>query len=107
MKGDSGADVFDFNSIKDSARGGKRDKILDFKHGQDDIDLKTIDAKKGSGNQKFKWIGDDDFHHKAGELRYIDKGSKCIVQGDVDGDGKADFEIFVKVGTLHKGDFLL
>jgi hypothetical protein len=29
------------------------------------------------------------------------------VQGDVNGDGKADLEIFVKVGSLAKGDFLL
>jgi len=37
-----------------------------------------------------------------------DKGSKVIVQGDVNGDGKADFEILVAgVSSLGKGDFLL
>ena len=74
----------------------------------DKIDLKGIDAKKDiGGNQKFTWIGKTDFHDKAGELRYIDKGAKVIVQGDVNGDGKADFEIFVGAGALNKGDFLL
>ncbi|MGH6735212.1 MAG: hypothetical protein ACRECX_03925 [Methyloceanibacter sp.] len=46
-------------------------------------------------------------HDKKGELRYEDKGSKVIVQGDINGDGKADFEIFVKVGFLSAADFLL
>jgi hypothetical protein len=71
------------------------------------IDLKSIDAKKGSGNQTFKWIGDKNFHDKKGELRIKDKGKKVIVQGDVKGDGHADFEILVKVGNLHDDDFVL
>jgi Ca2+-binding RTX toxin-like protein len=101
-------DLFDYNSIKDSLRGSKRDVINDFVRGTDDIDLKGIDAKKGvGGNQKFKFIGEHDFHDVRGELRYEDKGSKVIVQGDVNGDGKADFEILVKVGALGAGDFLL
>ena len=85
-----------------------RDQILDFQRGADDIDLRTIDAKTViSGNQAFKFIGTSGFHDVKGELRYIDKGSSCIVQGDVNGDGNADFEIYVKVGALSKGDFLL
>ncbi|MGH6737316.1 MAG: calcium-binding protein [Methyloceanibacter sp.] len=108
MYGGADADIFDFNSIKESLKGSNRDVIQDFKRGQDDIDLKDIDAKKGvSGNQKFKFIGKQDFHDKKGELRYEDKGSKVVVQGDVNGDGKADFEIMVKVGSLSAGDFLL
>ncbi|MGH6734567.1 MAG: calcium-binding protein [Methyloceanibacter sp.] len=103
------ADRFDFNSIKESKKGGPRDKIMDFKRGQDDvIDLRDIDAKSGvGGNQNFKFIGKQDFHEKKGELRYEDKGSTVIVQGDTNGDGKADFEIFVNVGSLAKGDFIL
>jgi Ca2+-binding RTX toxin-like protein len=101
-------DGFDFNSIKDSVRGSKRDKIMDFVRGDDEIDLRGIDAKKGvGGNNKFNFIGRSDFHDKKGELRYEDKGAKVIVQGDVNGDGKADFEIWVKVGALHDSDFVL
>ncbi|MGH6737144.1 MAG: calcium-binding protein [Methyloceanibacter sp.] len=108
LTGGNDSDLFDFNTIKDSLKGGKRDKILDFTRGEDDIDLKGIDAKTGvSGNQKFNFIGKQDFSEKKGELRYEDKGSKVIVQGDVNGDGKADFEIYVAVGSLGKGDFLL
>ncbi|MGH6737312.1 MAG: calcium-binding protein [Methyloceanibacter sp.] len=102
-------DFFDFNSINDSVVGAKRDRIVDLNRAEDDmIDLRGIDAKTGvSGNQNFKFIGKSDFHDKKGELRYEDKGSKVIVQGDVNGDGKADFEILVKIGALFAGDFLL
>jgi serralysin len=105
---DGRKDTFDFNSIRESKVGSQRDKILGFVRGEDEIDLKSIDAKKGvSGNQKFKWIGKHDFHDEKGELRIKDKGSKVIVQGDVKGDGHADFEILVKVGNLHDDDFVL
>lgn len=56
-------------------------------------------------NQAFKFIGKQDFHDVKGKLRYIDKGSSCIVQGDVNGDGKADFEIDGHAGSLSKGVF--
>ncbi len=108
LYGDDGSDRFDFNKVSESRPGANRDRIQDFERGEDEIDLRSIDAKTGvSGKQNFKWIGKSDFHDKRGELRYEDKGSKVIVQGDVDGDGKADFEIFVKAGTLGAGDFLL
>ncbi|MGH6735218.1 MAG: M10 family metallopeptidase C-terminal domain-containing protein [Methyloceanibacter sp.] len=107
--GDAGADRFDFNSLGESGLGAaNRDRIRDFQRGQDDIDLIGIDAKKGvAGNNAFDWIGKSDFHGVKGELRYEDRGSTVIVQGDVDGDGRADFEIFVNVGSLSRGDFLL
>jgi hypothetical protein len=68
----------------------------------------NIDAKTGvDGNQKFAFIGTDGFSGEKGELRYKDLGAEVIVQGDVNGDGKADFEILVKAGKLDAGDFLL
>jgi Ca2+-binding RTX toxin-like protein len=104
--GGTDADRFDYNSIKDSVTGSQRDKIQDFKRGQGDkIDLRDIDAKTSSG--KFIWIGKDKFSDKKGQLRYEDNGATSIVQGDVNGDGKADFEIFVNISSLAKGDFLL
>jgi Ca2+-binding RTX toxin-like protein len=106
--GGLGADRFDFNVASESKKGSQRDKLQDFQRGLDDIDLRGIDAKGGvSGNNAFKFIGKQDFHAVRGELRYEDKGSTVIVQGDRNGDGKADFEIFVNVGALAKGDFLL
>jgi Ca2+-binding RTX toxin-like protein len=108
LYGGSGRDVFDFNSIAETAVGSARDVIYDFRRGQDDIDLSSIDANvKAGGNQAFSWIGTSGFSGKAGQLHMIDQGSQVIVQGDVDGDRKADFDILVKVGTLSAGDFIL
>jgi hypothetical protein len=70
----------------------------------DRIDLRTIDAATGvAGNSKFHFIGTQTFHDVKGELRC----KNGIVQGDVNGDGKADFEIKVNLATLVQGDFFL
>jgi hypothetical protein len=42
-------------------------------------------------------------HHVFGELRC----AGGIIQGDVNGDGHADFEIHVNLATLQKTDFML
>jgi Ca2+-binding RTX toxin-like protein len=110
--GGADRDIFDFNSIAESKVGANRDTIGDFHRGNnttgDDIDLRDIDAKTGvGGNQAFKFIGTQEFHHSQGELHYKDLGASCLVQGDVNGDAHADFEILVKVGALSAGDFLL
>jgi hypothetical protein len=76
--------------------------ITDFQHGQDTIDLSTIDAVRGGGNQKFSWIGSDAFSGDAGELRF----ARGLIQGDTDGDKRADFEIRV-TGSVTAGDLIL
>jgi serralysin len=109
LTGGADKDRFDFNAINESKVGSARDKITDFKrtHG-DRIDLRDIDANtKVNGDQKFKFIETDAFSKTPGELRYEDKGATVVVQGDVNGDGKADFEIRVDIGSLVKGDFVL
>ena len=107
LSGNRGADMFDFNAIAESRAGDKsRDLINDFSHSQGDrIDLATIDANTGvGGDQAFALIGDEAFHGVAGELRF----AAGIVQGDIDGDGKADLEIKVVVaGVLVAADFVL
>ncbi|MGH6769134.1 MAG: CHRD domain-containing protein [Xanthobacteraceae bacterium] len=108
MTGGAGADDFDINSIAESRVGSSRDVLNAFQRGLDDVDVRTVDAKTGvAGNQAFTFIGTQDFHDVKGELRYRDLGSTCIVQGDVNGDGRADFEILVKAAALARGDFLL
>jgi len=47
--------------------------------------------------------GDVDLRWK-GELHYIDKRSQVLVQGDVNGEGKPNFEILAKVGALEEQD---
>lgn len=111
MYGGTGADTFIFKSTKDSTVAASgRDKLFDFSQkGKDKIDVSAIDANtKAGGDQKFKFIGDDAFHKKAGELRYEKRGGDTFVQGDVNGDGKADFSIALDpLINLKATDFIL
>jgi len=112
LTGGGSRDIFDFNLISESVVGANRDIIMDFTRGSpttgDDIDLSTIDANTTlAGNQNFTWRGTGAFTSLAGQLRFTDQGPTCLVQGDVNGDGKADFEIMVSVATLGIGDFIL
>jgi Ca2+-binding RTX toxin-like protein len=114
LVGGTGNDRFDFDSITESGIGAGSDQILDFVKGQDRIDLGGIDARAGtSANDAFTLIGSSAFSGVAGQLRYetIDgpSGPTTLVQGDVNGDGVADFAIAL-VGqslTLQATDFIL
>jgi hypothetical protein len=65
------------------------DRIEDLQSG-DIIDLSDIDANQNvAGNQAFTFVGDAAFSNVAGELR----ATANLVQGDVNGDGIADFQI--------------
>lgn len=106
LHGGSGTDTFDFNSVSEIGRGSSRDVIADFHRSEYDVvDLSTIDANTlRSGNQEFKFIAGQSFHGIAGELRF----SGGIVSGDVNGDGRADFEIKMNgVTKMYADDFFL
>jgi len=105
LLGGSDSDSFVFKSLSDSVVGANRDQILDFSHIEGDhIDVSEIDANNHlHGNQAFKFIGSHHFDRHAGELRV----SHHVLQGDVNGDGRADFEVHLNVATLVKGDFVL
>jgi serralysin len=109
LSGGKGADRFVFDDVAESAVGAGRDVIKDLSHTQKDkIDLQAIDAITGAADDTFKFIGKQKFHDKAGELRYFKSGKMLIVEGDVNGDSLADFQIAVKgVADLLKGDFIL
>jgi hypothetical protein len=81
--------------------------IKAFVSGQDVIDLSGIDTDAGAGgDQTFAWAGAGNvaaaFTGRKGELRFADG----ILQGDLDGDGRADFEIGI-AGALAAGDVIL
>lgn len=106
LTGGAGHDTFRFTALSDSARGGSRDHILDFNQNAldtlnyDQIDLSLIDANtKLAGDQAFDYIGGAAFDKVAGQLRF----ENGVLAGDVNGDGRADFEIAL---TLM-GDMLL
>ena len=108
--GGAGYDTFLFASAKESAVGASaRDIISDFLRGQDHIDLSRIDANLNiAGNQAFKYIGAQGFHHRAGELHMLSTKTGGIIEGDINGDGHADFQIQL-TGTkmLAATDFIL
>ena len=106
LTGGEDADDFIFTALTDSGKGALRDVILDFSSVEfDQIDLSGIDAKKGGGDNAFHLVGKH-FHHKAGELHVLHKAGFLLVEGDVNGDGRADFQIEVHgVATLTAGDF--
>lgn len=106
LEGNGGADMFVFRSAKAAAG----DTIVDFSQSQKDkIDLGAIDAStKAGGDQDFTFIAAQSFHKKAGELRFEKKSGDTIVQGDVNGDGKADFSIVIDASlNLKASDFIL
>ncbi|MEH2584692.1 Ca2+-binding RTX toxin-like protein [Nitrobacteraceae bacterium AZCC 2161] len=102
--GNAGADQFVFKTIQDSLPAAP-DQIVDFSAAEaDQIDLSAIDANNtAAGDQAFAFVGAAAFTHTAGELRYADH----LLQGDVDGNGTADFSIHVNARTLAVTDFHL
>ena len=99
-----------------SPPGAGRDKITDFDAGTaatsvDKIDVSAIDAQTGPGNQTFTFIGTAPFSNTKGQLRVQKAGSTAIVEGDVNGDGAADFAVtllnFTNLSTLTAIDFVL
>ena len=95
LTGGAAADTF-FFAVGDTGSSIKTaDTITDFSIAQHDVlDVHSFDANSGKkGNQDFTFIGDDAFHHKAGELRFEHVKSETYVYGDLNGDGKADFAI--------------
>ena len=108
LTGDAGADRFLFQSAADSGVNAQADTLEDYAAGSDKIDLRSVDANsKLAGKQGFVFVGDEAFDRKAGELRF--DGHE--LQGDLDGDGRAEFEIHfgkdADVAGLAAGDLLL
>ncbi|WP_342241333.1 calcium-binding protein [Inquilinus sp. OTU3971] len=108
--GGKGADIFKFTAASDT-NIRTTDTIADFNHGQKDkIDLSAIDAKSGtSANDAFSFIGTAGFSGKAGELRFTADGKfGTTVEGDLDGNGSADFRIALtgEIALVAK-DFVL
>jgi len=108
LTGGAGADTFRFSTFE-SGTGASADRIQDFAQGSDIIDVAGIDADLlTAGNQTFSFIGNAAFSGAAGELRYFDNGTDTFVQGDINGDGAADFDIALTgVVALVSTDFIL
>jgi Ca2+-binding RTX toxin-like protein len=111
LTGGGGSDSFQFRAILDSTNVNP-DRILDFTSGTDKIDLGRIDADaNAAGDQAFSFVGSGAFQGVAGQLRAYDTGlGHWRVEGDVNGDGLADFALEVVLATpqsLASSDFIV
>jgi Ca2+-binding RTX toxin-like protein len=110
LYGGTGADRFIFD---DGEFGGMsrstEDLIADFHHSEGDkIDLRLVDAITGGTDDVFTFIGNASFSDVAGQLRYHVSNGDTFVEGDTNGDGQADFIIFVAGShSMVASDFLL
>ncbi len=95
MTGGAGADTFRFTDL------GAKDTIRDFTRGVDFLDLSLLDAKTGGAVDPFKWVGAAAFSNTAGELRAFTLDGLNYVEGDVNGDGVADFSIQTNIKIIQ------
>lgn len=104
LTGGSGADVFVFATGDSGRTKAGADTILDFAASAGDIiDLDAIDANANrAGDQDFTFIGEKAFRDKPGQLRVVEEKRDTWIQGDLNGDGKADFMILVDGATELK-----
>jgi serralysin len=98
LVGGNGNDRFIFTDL------GGNDWITDFRRG-DKVDLSGLDAIGGGGDDAFAFIGSGAFT-AAGQLRAYASGGSFFAEGDIDGDGLADFVIQTNV-LLTASDFVL
>ena len=108
LTGGGGRDVFQVARTADS--NGKGDLITDFADGLDVIRLTRIDAIISGIDDAFAFIDTQIFGNHAGELRFEQDiaGNATRIEGDVDGNGAADFTI--RLAGLHMltgNDFFL
>ena len=105
LNGGAGNDTFVYRTLGDStvATAG-RDLIADLAAG-DRIDMSAIDANSAlASDQAFAFIGTAAFSSVAGQLR----ATTTSIEGDVNGDGIADFAITIAVTTAPAAaDFVL
>lgn len=101
---DKQQDIIIYTSIADSTRD-ERDSVYAFDVTRDLFDLSAIDADVSTAaDDAFRFIGRDAFSGSAGELRAFADGTGFILQGDINGDAQADFEVEV---SIHHGKHIL
>lgn len=109
LTGGAGSDVFDFNALNELAvTAAGSDVITDFVHGQDRIDLATLDADTATAgvNDAFVFLGTAAAFTGVGQLRY--DAVNGLLYGNTDADLEAEFVITLTgVSTLTAPDFAL
>lgn len=104
LSGAAGADVFIFRSTSESGVGRVRDVVTDFETGVDLIDLSAIDADRSADGVQDLVLASPGTAHSVWleERRGLD-----LLRGDVNGDGRSDFDIRLDgVDMLSADSFL-
>ena len=112
LTGGADGDTFVYNTLKDSTvKPAGRDTITDFEHQLDRIDLSHLHPN--TKNDEFRFVGDGALK-RAGDLHFIlhdaagTKNDYTIVEGTVDANSRADFQIkLTGLITLSANDFIL
>ncbi|WP_378942757.1 family 16 glycosylhydrolase [Paracoccus sp. R86501] len=102
---DQDRDTFVFDEYKESRTGSGHDVVHDFVSGIDKLDFAQFDADLGqSGKQDLTFAGSSAGAHS---VWIVDAGDDLLLQADVDGDAKADFEVLIRdVAALSVDDFI-
>jgi Ca2+-binding RTX toxin-like protein len=97
-----GFDSFEFSAAQDTGLGPLADTIRGFLQGEDRINISEI------FQDGFGFIGTARFSggRDGAEVRYVQGANTTVVYGDVDGDGRQDFQINLQgVYALTGEDF--
>ena len=103
LSGGADGDSYVYTALTDSGVGAaKRDQILSFTDGSDGLEIYFDANTQDPGYQGFTYLNDFlgdvpfvNFTGTAGELRTLQTAAGYMVEGDVNGDAKADFQILV------------
>jgi Ca2+-binding RTX toxin-like protein len=116
LTGGAAADVYVFNAVNEIGKASARDVIKDFTHLSDDINLAAIDANGAAAGHSFTFLAKKGaaFTGAKGQLHWFQENpagtakDKTIVEGDLNGDRRADFQIeLTGLKVLTAADFVL
>jgi hypothetical protein len=100
LSGGSGTDYFLYADVKESGLTNTTRDYIEHYDANDLISLAEIDANTKNGaatNDAFVFIGTNKtFDGVAGQLRAYWTANGQIIEGDVNGDAKADFSIEIR-----------
>jgi Ca2+-binding RTX toxin-like protein len=111
INGGTGSDRFVYSAIADSGvTSASRDKISDFVHLTDRIDVSAIDASAAAGgDQAFTFIGSAAFTAE-GQVRAVQAGAHTVLEFNTTGASAAEMMIqlnTVTAVTLTAADLIL
>jgi Ca2+-binding RTX toxin-like protein len=94
LTGGPGSDRFVLTAVSDSTVAAP-DTIVGFGHGEDLIDLSSIDANSNQGGDQAFAFGGENTTVVTNGVTWLESEGNTIVQADVNGDANADLQIIL------------